>query len=284
MAWRLSSDRASVRVRLRLEYLGTGFHGWQIQSGVRTVEGELTDALERLTGERRRISGASRTDAGVHARDQVAAFSYTGSLREVNFLRGLNTHLPDDVAVVKAEFVDADFEPRHNSLGKRYRFRFVDTWHLSPFEQNRAMHVRGRIDTAAMYQAAQALIGEHDFASFRGAQCDAQTTLRTLWRIDVGRHPETDVVELVVYGNAFLKYMVRNIAGTLLEVGLHRRAPDWVASVLAACDRQAAGRTAEPQGLCLERVYYADDPTLPSEAILRPKTKREPPIRSVSSE
>lgn len=280
----MSSEQPTVRVRLRLEYLGTAFHGWQIQTGPRTVEGELTDALERLTGQRRKIYGASRTDAGVHARDQVAAFTYQGSLREVNFLRGLNTHLPDDVSVVKAEFVDPNFEPRHHSLGKRYRFRLVDTWYLSPFEQHRAMHIRGNIDADAMHEAAQLLVGEHDFASFRGAQCDAKTTLRTIWRIDVRRHPETNAVEVVVWGNAFLKYMVRNIVGTLLEVGLRRRDAAWVATVLAACDRRVAGRTAEPQGLCLERVYYEDDPALPAEAVVRPTVPREPRFRSESSE
>ncbi len=263
----MSSDER--RVRLRLEYLGTAFHGWQAQPGVRTAQGALVDALASLSGQRLDVRGASRTDAGVHARDQVAAFTYAGALREHNFERGLNVLLPDDIAVTRAEFVEPDFHPRHSALGKRYRYRFADARHVSPFERAFAMYSRRRLDAEAMHEAAQALVGEHDFSSFRGAGCDAATPVRTVWRLDVVRPGNADVVELIVEGNAFLKYMVRNLAGALLDVGRGHRAPGWIAEVLALRDRTKSGPTAEPQGLTLERVFYAGEPDVPSEATPR---------------
>lgn len=257
-----------MRLKLGIEYDGTGFKGWQHQPQQRTVEGAVVDALQAMTQQILRVRGASRTDAGVHARGQVAAFSYEGPIQAYQFYRGLNRHLPDDVAVTSVTEVAESFEPRYESLGKRYRYRMSDLYHLSPFERQRAHHVRGRLDVERMHEAAQRLLGEHDYSSFRAADCDAQTPVRNVWRIDVTRHPG-GAVELLLEGNAFLKYMVRNLSGTLLEVGTGRRPVEWVSAVLEARDRRAAGLTASACGLVLERVWYADDVDVPLEAIQR---------------
>lgn len=257
-----------MRLRLGIEYDGTAFKGWQHQPQQRTVEGALVEALLALTQQTIRVRGASRTDAGVHARGQVAAFSYSGPIRAFQFYRGLNRHLPDDVAVTSVREVPETFEPRHDSLGKRYRYRMSDLYHRSPFERQRAHHVRGRLDAERMHEAAQRLLGEHDFSSFQAADCDAATSVRRVWRIDVTRQAG-GAVELVLEGNAFLKYMVRNLSGTLLEVGAGRRPVDWVTEVLSARDRRAGGVTAAACGLTLERVWYADDIDVPVEATQR---------------
>jgi tRNA pseudouridine38-40 synthase len=253
------------RVRLVVSYHGAGFSGWQIQSSARTVEGELTKAVARLNGGPTKVWGASRTDAGVHALGQVACFEAARARDDDTWVRALNDVLPDAVVVRHAEQVDGAFHPRHSARGKTYVY---DLWcgaARDPFLADRSWHVqlpRGcRIDVAGMQAAAALLVGEHDFASFQAAGCDARGTVRVLWAVDV-RELRPDHVRVVVSGSAFLKYMVRNIVGTLVEVGRGRRTTAWVGEVLAACDRRAAGPTAAPHGLTLIEVRYPDFPWL----------------------
>lgn len=247
-----------VRWRIVLEYEGTRFEGWQVQPGRRTVHGEVAGALERLLGHPVELLVSGRTDAGVHAEGQAAAFDAV-VVRTPRAIRdGLNAHLPDDVACVSAEEVDSAFDPRAWSWGKLYRYRWLDRPARSPLRQARVWHVRGRLDEAAMHVAAEALLGRHDFSAFRAAGCGAKHAVREITAIEVVR--EADEVRLDVRGNGFLRHMVRIVAGTLAEVGQGRQPPAWVADVLGSRDRAAAGRTAPARGLTLVAVTYGDGP------------------------
>jgi tRNA pseudouridine38-40 synthase len=201
------------------------------------------------------FQGASRTDAGVHALGQRATFSFEErrTLREL--VRGLNGLTPDTIRVESAREVPEGMNARHDSRGKHYRFRIYNSRYPHPLELNRTWHVKNKLDAARMHEAAQHLLGTHDFTSFRASDCQAQTTVREMTHLDVQRHGEDVIVN--VRGTAFLKYMVRNFVGTLVEVGRGRMTPDEIPGVLAARDRQVAGPTAEPQGLTLIEVFYA---------------------------
>ncbi len=234
-------------------------HGWQVQRGLPTVEGHLTDAVERLLGERVKVWGASRTDAGVHARGQVAAFD-DGGRRDTNeYYRALNMLTPRSISVRGCERVEAAFHPRHDARGKVYRYRINDGFDADPMLRDRAMHGAGRLDAEAMHEAAQYFVGEQDFTSVRAAGCDANSPVRKLHALRV-RRVSPNEIEVFVLGSAFLKHMVRTIAGTLVEIGRGRRDPRWVRELLAARDRQAAGPTAPACGLTLESIYYPSQP------------------------
>jgi len=256
---------ARPRVRLVVSYHGAGFSGWQIQSSARTVEGELTAAVARLNGGATKVWGASRTDAGVHALGQVACFEPARERDDETWVRALNDMLPDAVVVRHAEQVDAAFHPRHSARGKTYVYELWCGAARDPFLADRSWHVqlpRGRrVDVAGMQAAAALLVGEHDFSSFQAAGCDARGTVRHLWAVEV-HEVRPEFLRVVVSGSAFLKYMVRNIVGTLAEVGRGRRPVAWVGEVLAARDRRAGGPTAVPQGLTLVEVRYPDFPWL----------------------
>lgn len=247
-----------MRFRLLIAYDGAAFHGWQRQAeGVRTVEGAVTEAVATITGAHRKVQGASRTDAGVHAQGQVATFDYDGHRQAGEFYRGLNHLTPDDIAIRRVDVVDDAFHARHNARGKRYAYRIRDAFHPDPLLRGRVWHIGRTLDADAMHAAAQSLIGRHDFTSFRASGCDANSPVRELYDVSVHRTGPASI-EISVVGSAFLKYMVRAIAGTLVEVGRKRREPGWVAASLAARDRAAAGPTAPPHGLTLEEIFYPD--------------------------
>lgn len=251
-----------MRFRLLIAYDGGAFHGWQRQAeGVRTVEGVVTEAVATITGGARKVQGASRTDAGVHAYGQVATFDYEGERTVQAFYRGLNHLTPADVAIRAVDVVDDGFHARHSARGKQYRYQIRDAFHPDPLSRHREWHVGRALDAAAMHEAAQALCGKHDFTSFRAAGCDANSPVRELYDVSVRRSTPTSV-EVVVVGSAFLKYMVRAIAGTLVEVGRGRRPVAWVGEALAAQDRSRSGPTAPACGLTLERIFYPDHPPL----------------------
>jgi tRNA pseudouridine38-40 synthase len=242
---------------VKVSYDGTPFHGWAWQPEVPTVEGALKGALAKLLN--RSVAtldfqGASRTDAGVHALGQRATFSVyeDRTLREI--VRGLNGLTPDTIRIDEALEVPEGFNARHDSRGKHYRFRIYNARFPHPLELDRTWHVRKPLDATLMHQAAQDLLGTHDFTSFRASDCQAQTTVREMTRVDVVRHGDEVVID--VEGTAFLKYMVRNFVGTLVEIGRGKMPADAIPSILAAKDRQKAGPTAEPQGLTLLEVFY----------------------------
>jgi tRNA pseudouridine38-40 synthase len=244
----------SRTVRLTIEYDGTDFHGWQVQGAHRTVQGVLEAAIRAMTGEETRVRGAGRTDAGVHARGQVAAFSTGTAIPPVGFLRGLNALLPRDVAVVAATEAAPGFDPRREARGKIYRYSFWNQEIRSPLCERFTWHVRAPLGVDAMAAAGAALVGEHDYSAFRAADCERKNTVRVVRRLEVKR--AGPLVELDVEATAFLKNMVRVIAGTLCAAGRGELGPGDVASILESRDRTRAGMTAPAQGLCLIEVLY----------------------------
>lgn len=247
------------RIRLRVAYDGSRFHGWQIQTARTSVEGELTRVVSDIAGEPLKVWGASRTDAGVHAIGQVAAFDDTGRLEPEVWYRILNRLTPDGLVVLHADRVPGAFHPRHDARGKVYRYDIVEGFHAMPMDLHTAYHLHRPLDVEAMAEAAGYLMGEHDFASFRGAECAAQGTVRRLFVVNV-RRVEPRRVRVTVSGTAFLKNMVRILVGTLIDVGHGRRPPAWIREVIAARDRRAAGMTAPAAGLTLVRVFHPDYP------------------------
>lgn len=242
---------------LIIEYDGTEFHGWQSNPGVRTVQSTVADAIASMLGRPVKLSGASRTDAGVHALGQTACFSADTSIPAQGFRKGLNTALADDVAIRHCEQVGDDFDPRRMAVGKHYRYLIYNLRSRSPLNARSSWHRRGSLDVSAMRSAVPALLGEHDFSAFRSAHCSAPSPVRTLTRIEVER-VSGGLVQLDVYGNAFLQHMVRNLAGTFMEVGQARRPPEDMARLLASRDRTQAGPTAPACGLTLMSVFYPD--------------------------
>jgi tRNA pseudouridine38-40 synthase len=250
----VTAEGDSRRIRLVVEYDGTDFAGWQRQPRSPTIQAALEDALLRLTGERLVVHGAGRTDAGVHALGQVAAITTASPLPAETLRRALCALLPPAISVVAADEVEASFDPRRHARGKLYRYRIWNRPSRSPHEARHAWHRTRPLDDAAMAEAAALLIGEHDFAAFRAADCERRTTVRRVFSLAVRRSGPLVTVE--VEATAFLKNMVRIIVGTLDEVGRGRLSPDAVAAILAGRDRAAAGPTAPPHGLFLVEVHY----------------------------
>jgi tRNA pseudouridine38-40 synthase len=247
------------RVKLVLEYDGTRYVGWQVQANGRSIQAELQEALGRLLGTPVEVEAAGRTDSGVHATGQVACFDTERVLPLKAYWRGLNGLLPEDIAVVRAEEVAPGFDPRRWSRGKRYRYRVSNRRSRSPLCRLTHWEVFSPLQVEAMARAAGHLLGRHDFSAFRAADCQAAHAVRELRRLEV-EGASGGEISLVVEGTAFLKHMVRNLAGTLVEVGKGRRPQEWVAQVLASRDRTQAGPTAPAQGLVLEEVFYGDGP------------------------
>ncbi len=243
-----------MRWRLDIEYDGTDFSGWQIQPGERTIQGELERALAEICIHPVRVSAAGRTDAGVHALQQVTSFVTEVERTPKAIVCGLNRNLPDDVAATSAQIVPDVFDPRRNPHEKTYRYRWLDRGERSPLRRKFVWRLRREVDVDGMNAAAASLLGEHDFTSFRAAGCSATHPIRTLDAIRVERRDDEVVLE--VEGRAFLRHMVRNIAGTLYEVGRGKFGADHLARVLAARDRSRAGATAPPQGLVLASIRY----------------------------
>ena len=242
-------------VKLVLEYDGARYVGWQVQPNGPSVQAEVERALARLHKAPRRVTAAGRTDAGVHALGQVASFPEERPLPLSAYVKGMNALLPDDVAVRAASLEPEGFDARRSARGKRYRYVVENLATRAPLSRGRAWQVFGRLDAGAMREAAAHLVGRHDFAAFQAADCASDHAVRDLRRLDVtgeggGR------IDLVVEATAFVKHMVRNLAGTLVEVGQGRRAPGSIPALLASRDRTRAGRTAPPQGLILEEVFY----------------------------
>ena len=243
------------RIMLTIAYDGTGYKGWQIQPGEPTIEGVLNAELSRVLNEDIHVIGASRTDAGVHARGAVAVFDTDSSIPGDKFSFALNQSLPGDIRILVSKQVEDDFHPRKVPCRKTYEYRiYNDTFHL-PTRRLYTHHVYGSLDEKLMNEAGQYLVGEHDFTSFSSVGGQTLTSVRTIYEVSVRREGKEVVIS--VTGNGFLYNMVRIIAGTLIEVGQGKYPPDKIKSMLEARDRQAAGQTAPAQGLCLaEYVYY----------------------------
>jgi len=244
-------------VRLVLEYDGTGLCGWQRQDNGPTVQGHLEEALARMTGAPTAVTGASRTDAGVHALGQVACFETTARIPTEGFRLGLNSLLPPSIAVVAADEAEPGFHARFSATGKHYRYSVLTRSSRSPLLAQRAWHRPGAVlDLTAMRETAAHLVGERDFSALRAAGCTARTAVRRIDDIAIGE-PGPHRLDFDVRGNAFLRNMVRILVGTLVEVGEGRFTPAQVAEIVESRDRTRAGQTAPAHGLCLVEVLYA---------------------------
>ncbi len=242
--------------RFTLEYDGAAFEGWQVQSGPhRTVQGELRTAIAQVTGTEVRTIGASRTDAGVHAEGQVASAAIDTELTPEVLQRALNGTLPADAAVVDAQLAPDDFHARYSARAKRYRYQVWNRPTRSPLRAGRFLSVTRPLDVEAMSKAAEAFVGRHDFAALQGAGSEVECTLRTVEQLQIEADSE-GAIAFSVEGDGFLRHMVRNLVGTLLEVGSGRRPLESMAELLAGGDRRRAGPTAPAHGLTLVRVFY----------------------------
>ncbi len=253
------SESAIARrnLRIRLAYDGADFHGWQIQPAVRTVQGEICAALARVLGEPVRVAGASRTDAGVHALEQVANVHTTSPIRCDDLARALNALTGQDLVVLAVDEVRSDFHARFSAAGKRYRYRIRNEALREPWTRAYAWHVARPLDVAGMQREASVLVGSHDFSSFQATGSEVASAVREVRSIDVGRSGAETCIVIVADG--FLRHMVRNIVGTLVAVGLGHRPVGSTAIALSARDRATAGPTAPAHGLWLEQVFYPSD-------------------------
>jgi len=247
-------------IRLILAYDGTDFRGWQRQPDTPTIQACLEDAIEKLTVAHAPVCGSGRTDAGVHALHQVANFHSAFTIPCGNLVKALNDLLPPTVRIISADDVASTFHARYDVLRKTYRYRIVLTPVCSPLLWRFVYHHPYPLDCEQMAQAARLLEGEHDFTSFAAADGEeseeAKSRVRVILRSRFLWRPPSSMLVYEVTGNGFLRYMVRNIVGTLIEVGRGKLAPHDILNILAACDRTQAGPTAPAQGLCLMNVEY----------------------------
>jgi len=250
-----------VRIALGLEYDGTAYNGWQRQRTGKGVQEQLEAALSRVANEDIAVVCAGRTDAGVHASCQVVHFD-TSSLRDDRgWLLGANTNLPDDISVTWSRHVDDSFHARFSATARSYEYLILNRLERSALHRHRAWWVYDDLDVASMQEAATALVGKHDFSAFRAAGCQASTATREISKLTLTRNGNWILLE--VTANAFLQHMVRNITGTLVEVGRGDKAPEWARSVLESRDRKAGGMAAPPHGLTLVAVQYPPEFAVP---------------------
>jgi tRNA pseudouridine38-40 synthase len=243
------------RYKLVIEYEGTLFVGWQIQAAGESVQGVIAAAVEAFAGERVPVQGAGRTDAGVHALGQVAHIDLTKDWDADTVRDALNAHLrPHPIAVLEAERAADDFDARFSAIRRHYRYRIVNRRADLALDRNRAWRIPRPLDTAAMHGAAQALVGRHDFTTFRAAECQAQSPVKTLDRLDVERQDDEVVVH--AFARSFLHHQVRSMVGSLVLVGDGKWSRDDLSAALAARERSACGQVAPPEGLYLVAVDY----------------------------
>lgn len=257
-------DPPARRYALGLEYDGGGFVGWQSQHGERAVQSELGAALSIVADEPVAVTAAGRTDAGVHAVGQVAHFDVHCERTLYGWLRGANSNLPPDIAVTWVREVPGEFHARYAAIARSYRYLICERRARPVLARRHAAWSYRSLDTARMQEAANGLLGEHDFSAFRSAHCQAHSPVRTVRELHVARRDEWIAIE--VTANAFLYHMVRNLVGTLLKVGQGEADVAWPAQVLAGRDRRRAGPTAPTEGLTLTRVEYPERFGLPTES------------------
>jgi len=259
--------------KITLAYDGTDYVGWQRQANGVSIQALIEDALRELDGRDVTVTGAGRTDAGVHAFGQVAAFTIARELEPDSVARALNAHLPQAIRVIGAEEAPAGFHPRFGARAKTYRYRIWNDEVMSPFDRGYAWHIPGALDVDAMAAAARLVEGRHDFAAFQATGSSVATTEREIFASLILRQAQDErsadplVVSLsnhepvVVYevsGSGFLRHMVRIIVGSLVEIGRGRQPVEWIGDAIAGRDRAGAGPTAPPHGLFLVRVDYGD--------------------------
>lgn len=259
-------------IALLLEYDGSPFHGWQVQPGVATIQGILREALRRVTGEDLSLKGSGRTDAGVHACGQVANFRTRSRLSPGNFVRAVNSLTPPAVSALDAVEVPYDFDAQYSATGKTYRYHLLRRTPPSPLAHRRCWHLPCPLDLDKVESAGATLGGRHDFSAFRSSGCASRDPVRTISRLEVVRRGDWVAIDITADG--FLRQMVRNIVGTLVDVGRGRFPPSEIESILDSGDRTRAGVAAPPDGLYLLSVDYRPplpwSPTLTGDPVTPP--------------
>ncbi len=241
-------------VKLTIQYDGVNYSGWQNQPGKKTIEGELQRAISELTGILTKVNGASRTDAGVSALGQVANFIVDSPIPTENFVKAINHRLPRDIVITEVVEVDLDFDASGSAKSKLYRYTIFTGKNRNVLKTRNCWHRPNRLDVAAMDAAAQILVGTHDFKSFAAAADKRESSIRTVTQCKVTQ--EEKWIYIDIEADRFLYNMVRNIVGTLVEIGRGRWKPENIKEILEAKDRTAAGPTAPPEGLCLMEIRY----------------------------
>lgn len=249
--------------KLTIAYDGTDFHGWQIQADKPTIQGEVVNVLQRLTQEKIALHAAGRTDAGVHALGQVASFRTQSALAAGEFQRALNALLPPAIRIVGAEEVGPDFSARWSALGKTYRYRLYRGKVVPPMIWRYVLHYPFPLDEGAMRQAASRFVGMHDFAAFAastGSEDDdkERSTEREIYSTELARSADNEELVFTVKGRSFLRYMVRKMVGTLLDVGRGRLSPSDIDRLYELRDRSKSGPTVPPQGLVMVEVQHKE--------------------------
>ncbi len=255
-------------ILLTIAYDGTNYSGWQIQPNGLAVQQVVEDALEKLLGERVQVRSSGRTDAGVHARAMAAAFTTSRDIPMKAFVEGTNRFLPDDISVQDARQVPPTFKPIGDAQAKHYRYTICNSIVRSPLDRLYSWQVREPLDLSAMAEAACSFIGKHDFSAFRASNCVAKTTVRRIDTVDIS--VQGNFITIDVVGEGFLKYMVRVMVGTLVDVGRGRFTADHISRLIVSRDRKMAGITAPACGLCLIKVFYSEDDTFPEQPTFQP--------------
>jgi tRNA pseudouridine38-40 synthase len=255
------SAGGAIRIAMGIEYDGAAFHGWQVQDGVRTIQGQLEQAVGRVADHAVRVHCAGRTDAGVHALEQVIHFDAKVRRSERSWVLGANVNLPQDVNVLWAKPVSGEFHARFCATARHYAYLILSRPTRSSLARNRVLWVHRALDLDPMRRAAADLVGEHDFSSFRALGCQAKSPVRCLHYLDLEQRGQ--LIELRIGANGFLHHMVRNIAGVLMAVGCGDAPVSWVSELLQARDRTRGGVTAPPQGLYFRRADYPEELGLP---------------------
>ena len=253
------------RVMLRVAYDGTDYCGWQLQPGKPTIESVLNEALSALLGEKITVTGASRTDSGVHSLGNVAVFDTDTRIPAEKISYALNQRLPDDIVIQESGEVAPDFHPRHCDSRKTYEYRILNREFPLPTERRDSYFCYRKLDVENMRKAAEYIVGTHDFASFCAAHAQTETTVRTVFGCTVEK--TGDMICIRVTGAGFLYNMVRIIAGTLIEIGYGAKEPEDMQTILAACSRSAAGPTAPAHGLTMMGIEFEKNPYILGQKI-----------------
>lgn len=252
-------------IKLIIQYEGSNYSGWQTQRNEKTIQGLIEDALFIVTKEHERVIGAGRTDAGVHALEQVAVFKTQTDLEPLVFVRALNSNLPHDIRVIHATECVEDFHPRYSAKSKTYSYNISNTGAYAVFLKRYTWQIHNGLDYGLMKEAAHFLIGKHDFSCFRASGCGSTNPVRTVSNIKIseiskigfmGFTFDVPVIKLSIQADAFLRHMARNIVGALVEVGKRKTPPLKIKEILESKDRRLSGRTAPAQGLFLEKIEY----------------------------
>jgi tRNA pseudouridine38-40 synthase len=252
-------------IKLTLQYDGSDYSGWQVQKKETTIQSLLEDAVLNVTGDRERVTGAARTDAGVHALKQVAVFKTRSTLKSDVFQRALNANITRDIRIINTEECPAKFHPRYSAKNKTYSYMISSTGAYSVFLRRYSWQIPYRLNCEAMKEAIGCLIGKHDFTCFRASGCSSKNPVREIMQIKISEFTSIDfmsftfdapVIKVGIQANAFLRHMVRNMVGTLVEIGRGKMPPDKMKEILESKDRSAAGQTAPACGLFLEKIVY----------------------------